>query len=495
MPGPMPVVETEPQRARRPDQAGSIRRAAISPSPLHKVPSIVHDVIRSPGQPLDQATRAWLKSKVNHDLSGVPVHADADVAGSGQLLNKPGDPFEREANQFADRVARNGTAIRDPLPLDVSRVRIHTDEKAAQAAQSLDARAYTVGSSIVFGRGQYAAGDPSGRWLLAHELVHVAQQQGPASTSPPIQRVGIFESISRFIGGGTFSDEELQNYLAGLQRTQRIEDRYDSDNKAREVVCRWKGGQAAFRVLTVPIRTLLIQEMASGYLSGDDQNGILDLLSDSIPSELNYILPRINIDTLKTRFDGNSRRRLNALLENQETDALGLGNAWTAQGVMQVLNRHGDDRIIRTIVDQGYRIIRFQTAYDRWRYDDGREEEEELRGLRGNTLRAPTKEIRLRGSMTNEQAASTLFHEVSHVLSVETDFLEQEIQVRVETEQFLMRHGLPPTGPQYRRPNATVNEPFIRSEITSSPHYNPTGRERVGRRYVGEAPITGWAVL
>jgi len=59
---------------------------------------------------------------------------------------------------------------------DFSHVRLHTDERAATSASDVDARAYTVGRSIVFGPGEYAPGTPSGRALLAHELTHVIQQ-------------------------------------------------------------------------------------------------------------------------------------------------------------------------------------------------------------------------------------------------------------------------------------------------------------------------------
>jgi len=48
------------------------------------------------------------------------------------------------------------------------------------------------------------------------------------------------------------------------------------------VVKRWQKGAAGFTVLTIPIRILLIQEMAGGYLSDGDQDGILALLTEAI---------------------------------------------------------------------------------------------------------------------------------------------------------------------------------------------------------------------
>lgn len=78
------------------------------------------------------------------------------------------------------------------MGLDLSNVRVHTDERAARSARAVDALAYTSGRHIVFGRGQYAPETDSGRRLLGHELVHVAQQAAgspglpaPKTLDPP----------------------------------------------------------------------------------------------------------------------------------------------------------------------------------------------------------------------------------------------------------------------------------------------------------------------
>lgn len=59
---------------------------------------------------------------------------------------------------------------------DFSQVRIHTDARASETADTLGANAFTVGTDIVFGRGHYAPGSADGERLLAHELTHVVQQ-------------------------------------------------------------------------------------------------------------------------------------------------------------------------------------------------------------------------------------------------------------------------------------------------------------------------------
>jgi hypothetical protein len=66
---------------------------------------------------------------------------------------------------------------------DFGRVRIHAGSEAAEAARSINARAYTSGPDVVFGSGRYAPSTSEGRHLLAHELTHVVQQ-GHASELP-----------------------------------------------------------------------------------------------------------------------------------------------------------------------------------------------------------------------------------------------------------------------------------------------------------------------
>jgi hypothetical protein len=124
------------------------------------------------------------------------------------------DPGEQEAEQVADDARRAaeqvsgssaadaGDGVRDVvsgpgralehgvavdmgrrLGHDLSGVRIHTGARASASARALSADAYTVGNAIVFDDGRYAPGDPDGRALLVHELVHTLQQpNGPPPT-------------------------------------------------------------------------------------------------------------------------------------------------------------------------------------------------------------------------------------------------------------------------------------------------------------------------
>jgi hypothetical protein len=122
------------------DGTAQLQRQPAAPSASPStVPPIVHDVLRSSGRPLDDHTRAFMESLLGHDFS---------------------------------------------------QVRVHTDARAAASAQIVNARAYTVGTNVVFNEGGFAPDTAGGRSLLAHELTHVVQQAGTAGTYGSSVRLG-----------------------------------------------------------------------------------------------------------------------------------------------------------------------------------------------------------------------------------------------------------------------------------------------------------------
>ena len=75
---------------------------------------MVQEVLRSPGQPLDPATRAFMEPRFGYDFS---------------------------------------------------RVRVHSGAAAEQSARDVNAHAYTVGHNMVFGAGRFAPETHEGRRL------------------------------------------------------------------------------------------------------------------------------------------------------------------------------------------------------------------------------------------------------------------------------------------------------------------------------------------
>ncbi|EFG04690.1 Hypothetical protein SCLAV_p1204 (plasmid) [Streptomyces clavuligerus] len=104
--------------------------------------SAVHDVLRTPGQPLDTTTRTEMEARLGADFSDV---------------------------------------------------RVHRDTAAQASAAEVNARAYTSGSHVVLG------GGGTDKHTLAHELTHVIQQrQGPVAGTENGSGLRVSDPSDRF---------------------------------------------------------------------------------------------------------------------------------------------------------------------------------------------------------------------------------------------------------------------------------------------------------
>lgn len=101
-----------------------------------------------------------------HGLAGGPV--DEAVAQRIERRRGQGQPLDRGMAGAMGRYFES----------DFSRVRVHTGPEADTLNRSLNARAFTTGSDIFFGKEQYNPRSSSGQELIAHELTHVVQQGG-----------------------------------------------------------------------------------------------------------------------------------------------------------------------------------------------------------------------------------------------------------------------------------------------------------------------------
>jgi hypothetical protein len=119
------------------EHEAGLNRLSTAGGASDSVPPVVHEVLRSSGEPLDAGVRASLEPRLGRN--------------------------------FED-------------------VRVHTDAKAAVSAKSINALAYTAGSDVVFGAGQYKPSTAEGRRIITHELAHVIQQGGGRAPLP--QRIG-----------------------------------------------------------------------------------------------------------------------------------------------------------------------------------------------------------------------------------------------------------------------------------------------------------------
>ena len=197
---------------------------------------------------MNATKRPPLSSLGGHQFGTMRVHQSTPPLLQAKLkINTPGDRFEREADDIANRIVQSsdrsslngsnspvgslapngsvnvpsiqrrsvetsscqappivGDVLRSPgQPLDpairnsmerrfghdFSQIKIHTNAKAAESARAVNAHAYTVGNNIVFGSGAFDTQTTPGKRLLAHELTHTIQQRASNSrTNPTLAR-------------------------------------------------------------------------------------------------------------------------------------------------------------------------------------------------------------------------------------------------------------------------------------------------------------------
>lgn len=150
-------------------------------------PAVQRDVL---DDALDQLERTDDEKEQTQPRSTQPGTAMAKRSGA-EPLTLPVNAIPRSGGRSLEPELQHFFGERTGL--DFAHVRIHADAAAAASASRLAARAYTVGSNIYFGHGEYEPKSHQGCTLLAHELAHVVQQgprqvpAGPQSLSaaPP----------------------------------------------------------------------------------------------------------------------------------------------------------------------------------------------------------------------------------------------------------------------------------------------------------------------
>ena len=131
-------------------------------TPRSHAPPTVHAGLRSPGRPLEPSVRGEMEARFGHDFSSV---------------------------------------------------RVHTDGRATESAQAVNAKAYTVGSDVVFGAGRYTPTTPEGSRLLAHELAHTVQQRGATAEAAPIAPGSALETAAASAGRAVASGRAVTQPL------------------------------------------------------------------------------------------------------------------------------------------------------------------------------------------------------------------------------------------------------------------------------------------
>ena len=177
----------------------------------------------------------------------------------------------------------------------------------------------------------------------------------------------------------------------------------------------------------------------------------------------------------------------------QDSDYLGL---WTKEGILAIICCEKYRYVIDNFNARGLTVVSFEKATDIWRYINSGELEYKDLSLNLNGNRSG-KIIRLNARLNDEQAAKTLFHEIQHTEPElkSLDYLENEIEVRIRSEQFAIDMGIPATMPKHRKRqgNRVVpNREAIEQYVLGSSYYNPKGKRRIKRTYEGQKNHRNW---
>ncbi len=354
-----------------------------------------------------------------------------------------------------------------------SDVSIHTGQEAEELSKALGAQAFTHGNDIYFNAGKYLPESNAGKHLLAHELTHVVQQKG----GKKIQRK---KGSKASLTAARFKNNAILE--AALQGSLLIR----------------KGAEGEH--VTILQKALIDEGFTlpkygvDGKFGDETKKAVwdyqvrYDLGKDGIvgPETMGHLDENFAKLTKTDRYDTWYQEQIN-LYKKESAFPFHVA-------VMNVFYKTRNFHVIQMLNDTGYDVYTFTGATDYWKHKDGRIEKKDLsRSLRGNTDRAKSI-IRLNAKLKPIDAAMTLYHELNHVVSKEPDYLKQEIESRVRTEQFAIDNNLPPTRKEYRTKDGQVNVAFIEKEIRSSSHYNPTGKQRIKRTYSGMKKSGPWVV-
>jgi len=181
----------EPQRVTKPNEQ---KQAQPAPSVTSQSRESYHPFLELQQAFGNQAVQRLIQAKLEIGQSGDRYEREADRVADAVMQRLPSHKQERGGRSNDDSGSAASPhlhglgsgrslskAVRaqfeEALGWDFSGVRLHTGTTAMQAADSVGAKAFTMGRDIVFGNKVDNPESSSHRWLLAHELAHVVQQE------------------------------------------------------------------------------------------------------------------------------------------------------------------------------------------------------------------------------------------------------------------------------------------------------------------------------
>ncbi|MES1240960.1 MAG: DUF4157 domain-containing protein [Acidobacteriota bacterium] len=285
-------------------------RTPRSPTPQSKV------AIGQAGGPLEQQADRMAEQAVRNEPDASLAIAPSQVspttqqAAAGEVGGRVASEIRGISGGGAPLPESSRAFFESRLGHDFASVRIHADDRSARLARSVDARAFTLGRDIVFGAGEYSPRTGEGTRLLAHELTHVAQQQGsqailqrqpgrritPYSTNPVLDET--VEQLAIVREGQPPPDfyDDAEN--RALDFEGRLQKEFKRKLKAINRLGELRAEQAVFTLVALledriaspkrdfsPTQKFLLKQAAAGSLAKIGGTAALSKLSDLLKSK------------------------------------------------------------------------------------------------------------------------------------------------------------------------------------------------------------------
>lgn len=150
-----------------------------------------------------------------HQLVDQPLHETGNPLWSSMSTHIGGSAQSSIQAKSVEKGNALDGSVRAPLERSFSQsfgdVRVHNGPRASAAAQATGATAFSSGRDVAFAAGRYDPGSFGGRFLLSHELAHVAQMRSNPTkgSNKPVNR-------SRDVEAEREADQMALNTVIGL---------------------------------------------------------------------------------------------------------------------------------------------------------------------------------------------------------------------------------------------------------------------------------------
>lgn len=304
--------------------SGHLERAILKYTPEAAAANSARSYISTVTRRAGEAAATWAKTgQITGIPDGIPITLPgmdlsggllSAVTGIGGMLfkAKPGGPKPPADPRTIQHQMGEGRPLDSPVRSrmesafghDFSHVRTHTNSRAAGLSGQYNARAFTIGSHVAFGSGEYQPGTVMGDGLIAHELAHVVQQGNSTDSFAPLEissapssaleqdadRSAMSVMTSLLGHDNDRASSSIQRVLPALRSGLRLSRCTKSDEVCKKSVC--EKSEIAIKK-TVTINPTIL------YKSTANPDNAISYANDEIYNQANITLKKGNELNLK----------------------------------------------------------------------------------------------------------------------------------------------------------------------------------------------------